>query len=55
MKKTFAGEKINNPEIIRVKRNRSESSLIRMKIYQDLAFADVLNIDTTYTRISKDV
>lgn len=36
-------------------KNRSESSEVRMKIYQDLAFADVLNIDTTYSRISKDV
>ena len=28
---------------------------IRMKIKEDLTFADVLNIDTTYSRISKDV
>ncbi len=28
---------------------------IRIKIDKDFAFADVLNIDTTYNSISKDV
>ena len=53
-KETFAEDKINNPEIVRMEetdrrvRNSDENR-------KDPTFADVLNIDTTYNRISKDV
>ena len=53
-KETFAEDKIDNPEISRMEetdrrvRNSDENQY-------DLTFADVLNIDTTYSRISKDV
>ena len=52
-KETFALHKINNPEIIRIRKMIGEFGTGWKST--DSAFADVLNRDTTYNRISKDV
>ena len=52
-KETFALHKINNPEIIRMRKMIGEFGSGWKST--DSAFADVLNRDTTYNRISKDV